>query len=107
MFEKTTVDVFDLYNELWAIAFRRGDSWYYHDEFSREEIAEILRLQAVTDIEAAINLCVARGWLIIVSGTLTQATRLISDIRDVDEPVPEIFYKVTKKGLSIYNALRP
>ena len=79
-------------NELWAIAFDRGRSWFYCDEFSYKEIAEILRLQdEVTDIEAAVNLCVERGRL---------------DISDVNEPFPEIFYKVTERGKAAYNALR-
>lgn len=92
---KTEVDVFALYNELWAIAFGRGCSWLYYSEFYHEEVAEILRSQAeVTDIEAAIYLCVARGWL------------QISDVRDVNEPFPEIFYKVTEKGIMAYNTLR-
>ncbi len=93
---KTVVDVFSLYSELWAIAFDRGCSWFYNNEFSHEEVAEILRSQAeVADIEAAISLCVGRGWL------------QISDVRDVDEPSPEIFYKMTKRGMRAYNALRP
>jgi hypothetical protein len=93
--EKETVDLFGLYNELWAIALSRGGSWRYRDEFSHEEIADILRLQdGATDTKAAINLCVEHDWL------------EISRVDDVDEPIPEIFYKVTEKGKTIYNALR-
>ena len=82
------------YHWSWKLADGRKKcrSWFYRDEFSYKEIAEILRLQdEVTDIEAAVNLCVERGRL---------------DISDVNEPFPEIFYKVTERGKAAYNALR-
>ncbi|MBI4837459.1 MAG: hypothetical protein HY813_03605 [Candidatus Portnoybacteria bacterium] len=92
---RIAINVFFLYSELWKIAFDRGYSWYYHDEFSREEIAEILRQQdGVDDIDSAINICVERDWL-------------DASIIDAYEPFPEIFYKVTERGKIVYNALRP